>query len=78
MYKDLNPNDNLAANGRPHERGGVYVSDFGLATTMRQEGPSPLASDNTLAGNLAYPSPEQAGCINRRVDYRTVSRLVRC
>ena len=49
----------------------VYIIDFGLASTMRQESPSNLAIDDSLVGTLAYISPEQTGRMNRQVDYRT-------
>ncbi|MBE9475484.1 MAG: AAA family ATPase [Chloroflexi bacterium] len=53
----------------PGGHGGVYIIDFGLATTMRQEElTTPAAAD---ADSLAYISPEQTGRMNRRVDYRT-------
>jgi serine/threonine protein kinase len=53
----------------PGEHGGVYIIDFGLATTMRQEElTTPAAADTD---SLAYISPEQTGRMNRQVDYRT-------
>jgi PAS domain S-box-containing protein len=57
--------------GVPNEFGGVYIIDFGIATTMRQERPGRASTDHALAGSLAYISPEQTGRMNRAVDYRT-------
>ena len=67
MHKDINCNNILIAD----DGGEVHIIDFGLASTMRQEFLSPLASNNTLVGTLAYISPEQTGRMNRPVDYRT-------
>jgi serine/threonine protein kinase len=72
MHKGLNSGNVLiAANDLPSSQEGVYIIDFGLASTLRQENPSRLAPDESLVGNLAYISPEQTGRMNRRVDYRT-------
>jgi tRNA A-37 threonylcarbamoyl transferase component Bud32 len=72
MHKDLSSGNILVAtNDRPSSQDGVYIIDFGLASTLRQENPSRLAPDETLVGTLAYISPEQTGRMNRRVDYRT-------
>jgi PAS domain S-box-containing protein len=72
MHKDLSSNNILVStNDRPGSQGGVYIIDFGLASSMLQEYPSRLAPDETLVGTLAYISPEQTGRMNRRVDYRT-------
>jgi len=72
MHKDLNSSNILVAgNDQPGSQGGVYVIDFGIASVMQQESVSHLATDDTLAGTLAYISPEQTGRMNRSVDYRT-------
>jgi len=72
MHKDVSSGNILVADGdTPGSQGGVYLIDFGLASSARQESPSYLASDNTLMGTLAYVSPEQTGRVNRQVDYRT-------
>jgi PAS domain S-box-containing protein len=72
MHKGLNSGNVLvAANDLPSSQEGVYIIDFGLASTLRQENPSRLAPDESLVGILAYISPEQTGRMNRRVDYRT-------
>jgi len=68
MHKDVSSGNILVADGdTPGSQGGVYLIDFGLASSALQESPSYLASDDTLA----YVSPEQTGRVNRLVDYRT-------
>ncbi|MDH3809891.1 MAG: AAA family ATPase, partial [Desulfuromonadales bacterium] len=72
MHKDMSSSNILVAgNDQPGSQGGVYVIDFGIASVMQQESVSHLATDDTLAGTLAYISPEQTGRMNRSVDYRT-------
>jgi serine/threonine protein kinase len=72
MHKDMSSSNILvASHDKPGSQGGVYIIDFGLALTMRQESVSRLAPDDTLVGTLAYISPEQTGRMNRQVDYRT-------
>jgi len=72
MHKDMSSSNILVAGkDQPGSQDGVYVIDFGIASVMQQESVSHLATDDTLAGTLAYISPEQTGRMNRSVDYRT-------
>ena len=72
MHKDMSSGNILVAdNDQPGSQDGVYIIDFGIASTMRQESASSLAPDDALMGTLAYISPEQTGRMNRQVDYRT-------
>ena len=66
MHKDINPGNFLV-----DEYGEVYLIDFGIATTIKQEHQSRTGNDETLLGSLAYISPEQTGRVNRPIDYRT-------
>jgi serine/threonine protein kinase len=72
MHKDISSGNILVAGkNKPGSQDGVYIIDFGIASTMRQESVSRLASDDALMGTLTYISPEQTGRMNRQVDYRT-------
>jgi serine/threonine protein kinase len=80
MHRDIcSSNIMVAEEPKQGEPGGVYIIDFGLSTTTRQEElTTPVSVDAagtagaTLgAGSLAYISPEQTGRMNRPVDYRT-------
>jgi hypothetical protein len=72
MHKDISSGNILVAgNDKPGSQDGVYIIDFGIASTMRQESVSHLAPDDALVGTLAYISPEQTGRMNRQVDFRT-------
>ena len=72
-HKDVSSGNILVASRKdsPGSEGGVYLIDFGLASTVRREIPARMAPDDTLVGTLAYVSPEQTGRMNRQVDYRT-------
>jgi len=71
MHRDLSSGNILVAEGdSPGTPSGVYIIDFGNASTRETESPSLLAADDTVMGTLAYISPEQTGRMNRRVDYR--------
>ena len=61
----------VAGSDSPDSQAGVYLIDFGLASTTGEECPSRLSPDDSLFGTLAYVSPEQTGRMNRQVDYRT-------
>jgi len=66
MHKDICSSNILVA-----EDGGLYIIDFGVATSMRQERPSRASTNDALAGTMAYISPKQTDRMNRAVDYRT-------
>jgi predicted ATPase/signal transduction histidine kinase/DNA-binding NarL/FixJ family response regulator len=66
VHKDINPS-NIAFNP---ETGVVKIIDFGIATQLSGETPTPN-HPNTLEGTIAYLSPEQTGRTNRILDYRT-------
>jgi serine/threonine protein kinase len=74
MHRDIcSSNIMVAEEPKQGEPGGVYIIDFGLSTTTRQEElTTPVSVDAagtagaTLgAGSLAYISPEQTGRMNR-------------
>jgi PAS domain S-box-containing protein len=72
MHKDINPSNILVAeDGTSGEHGWIYIIDFGIASTMRQESLPRISTDDGLVGTLTYISPEQTGRMNRHVDYRT-------
>ncbi len=66
IHKDINPS-NIALNPKT---GQVKLIDFGNATRLTHENPTPKDS-NFLDGTLPYISPEQTGRMNRNLDYRT-------
>jgi serine/threonine protein kinase len=61
----------VAGSNAPGSQGGVYLIDFGVASTTGEERPPRLAPDDSLVGTLACVSPEQTGRMNRQVDHRT-------
>ncbi len=65
IHKDINP-ANIVLNT---VTGQVKIIDFTIATTVN-DGITPNKKP-TLAGTLAYISPEQTGRINSLIDYRT-------
>ena len=72
MHKDISSGNILVADDhKPGSQDGVYIIDFGIASSLRKGSVSRLAPDDTLVGTLAYISPEQTGRMNRQVDYRT-------
>jgi predicted ATPase/tRNA A-37 threonylcarbamoyl transferase component Bud32 len=72
MHRDISGSNILVAkDGAPGKTGEVTIIDFGLATTTRVEGLSRPIDVDSVAGSLAYISPEQTGRTNRPVDNRT-------
>ncbi len=66
MHKDINP-ANILLN---QATGQVKLIDFGIATVLSRE-TTTFRNPGGLEGTLAYMSPEQAGRMNRAMDYRT-------
>ncbi len=66
IHKDINPN-NIVYHPKTGE---VKLIDFSIATALSRETQS-FTSPHSLAGTLAYLSPEQTGRINRAIDYRS-------
>ena len=72
MHRDI-CSSNILVNddGASSSQDGVYIIDFGVATTAKQEEPKKQVSAEITTDSLAYISPEQTGRMNRLVDYRT-------
>lgn len=66
IHKDINP-ANIIFNSKT---GQVKLVDFGIATVLSRETPT-FRNPNEIEGTLLYMSPEQAGRMNRTMDYRT-------
>jgi diguanylate cyclase (GGDEF)-like protein len=66
IYQNLNPT-NLLINPQTQE---VKLIDFALASLLPKENQE-ISNFNSLAGRLAYLSPEQTGRTNRGIDYRS-------
>ncbi len=66
IHKDLKPANILI---HPETRQ-IKPIDFSLASRLPKETQS-IKNANTLAGTLAYMSPEQTGRMNRGIDYRS-------
>jgi len=64
-HKNINPS-NIIFNP---ETGQLQIIDFGISTAMPQESLL-LKNPKVIESNLAYISPEQAGRMNRTIDYR--------
>lgn len=72
MHKDISSINILVGDDDlPGSEGGVHIIDFGLSSARQQEHASRLTVDDTLAGTLAYISPEQTGRMNRQVSNRS-------
>ena len=72
MHRDINSsNIMVSADSLLDKFGRVSIIDFGVTTTVRQEEFSQPVTADTVAGTLAYISPEQTGRMNRAVDYRS-------
>jgi PAS domain S-box-containing protein len=65
IHKDVKPENVLV-----DEVGHVSLTGFGIASRLRRERQAP-APPETVAGTLAYMSPEQTGRMNRSIDART-------
>jgi predicted ATPase/signal transduction histidine kinase/ActR/RegA family two-component response regulator len=66
VHKDLKPANILI---HPETRQ-IKLVDFSLASQLPKETQA-IENANTLAGTLAYMSPEQTGRMNRGIDYRS-------
>ncbi|MBI4751751.1 MAG: sigma 54-interacting transcriptional regulator [Acidobacteria bacterium] len=66
IHKDVNPANILVNNAT----GEVRLTGFGIASRQPREHQSPN-SPETIAGTLAYMSPEQTGRMNRSLDSRS-------
>lgn len=66
MHKDINPS-NIVWNPETDQ---LKIIDFGISTELSREQVE-IRNPNVLEGTLAYMSPEQAGRMNRAMDYHT-------
>src|SRR5271170_470355 len=65
IHKDFKP-ENVIVDDAGH----VWLTGFGIASRLPRERQSPAAPE-TVAGTLAYMSPEQTGRMNRSIDARS-------
>jgi serine/threonine protein kinase len=65
IHKDIKPENVLV-----DEAGHVWLTGFGIASRLPRERLTPTPPE-TIAGTLAYMSPEQTGRMNRSMDTRS-------
>src|SRR5580698_5838089 len=65
IHKDFKPENVIV-----DDAGNVWLTGFGIASRLPRERQSPAAPE-TVAGTLAYMSPEQTGRMNRSMDTRS-------
>ena len=65
IHKDIKPVNVLV-----DDAGSVWLTGFGIASQLAHEHQSPAPAE-TIAGTLAYMSPEQTGRMNRSIDNRS-------
>ena len=70
IHKDFKPENVIVALEPSDDAGYVWLTGFGIASRLPRERQSP-ASPETVAGTLAYMSPEQTGRMNRSIDTRS-------
>ena len=72
MHRDISSSNILVGrDGAQDEIGEVTIIGLGLATSTREKGLSRPVEVESVAGSMAYISPEQTGRTNRPVDYST-------
>jgi PAS domain S-box-containing protein len=70
IHKDIKPENVLVALEPGDDVGHVWLTGFGIASRLPRER-QPPAPPETVAGTLAYMSPEQTGRMNRSMDTRS-------
>ena len=70
IHKDFKPENVIVALEPGGDAGHVWLTGFGIASRLRRERHGPAAPE-TVAGTLAYMSPEQTGRMNRSIDTRS-------
>ena len=70
IHKDFKPENVFVALETGGDAGRVWLTGFGIASRLARERQAP-APPETVAGTLAYMSPEQTGRMNRSIDTRS-------